>query len=69
MNKNQITLLLLCIVVFLSTIFVGCKKNPEPLPEITPNTKSSHYDHNVRELAEMHNKAFQELLEAYDYQA
>ena len=69
MNKNQITLLLLCIVVFLSTIFVGCKKNLEPVPDITPNTKSSPYDHNIRELAEMHNKAFQELLEAYDYQA
>jgi len=69
MNKNQITLLLLCIVVFLSTIFVGCKKNLEPVPEITPNTKSSPYDHNIRELAEMHNKAFQELLKAYDYQA
>lgn len=67
MNKNLIKLLL-CIVVLLSTIFIGCKKNIEPTPTIIPDSKSGTNDHYVRELAEMHNKAFKELVDSYVYQ-
>lgn len=68
MNKNLIKLLL-CIVVLLSTIFIGCKKNIEPTPTIIPDSKSGTNDHYVRELAEMHNQAFKELVDSYVYQS